>query len=83
MANFYCKFCGHQASSIASLTYQACQLHPDGSNKGKHILYEGSEKPKYFCKYCGANASSIAHLTYQNCPKHPKGAHKGRHEPAL
>ena len=33
---FYCKYCGHKASSVASLTVSACIRHPNGPHKGKH-----------------------------------------------
>ena len=44
---FYCKYCGHKASSVASLTASACIRHPNGPHKGRHALYEGSEKESY------------------------------------
>ena len=80
---FYCKYCGHKASSVASLTASACIRHPDGPHKGRHALYEGSEKESYTCKYCGHKASSIASLTSSVCIRHPNGPHKGKHAPAL
>ena len=83
MANYYCEYCGAKFPSIASLTAQGCFRHPDGAHKGKHKLYEGSEKSQYVCKYCGEKFSSIASLTGQNCFRHPAGAHKGKHAPAL
>ncbi|MCX6251779.1 MAG: hypothetical protein NTX61_13635 [Bacteroidetes bacterium] len=83
MANFYCEYCGTTASSVSSLTSGNCQRHPNGSFKGKHSLYQGSEKAKYTCKYCGSNASSISSLTGQNCQRHPDGSFKGHHSPAL
>lgn len=83
MANFYCKYCGSKASSISSLTSSSCSRHPSGTNKGKHTLYEGSEKSQYSCKYCGSKASSISSLTSSSCSKHPDGSNKGKHEPAL
>lgn len=79
MANFYCEYCGSKASSIASLTLNSCPRHPEG--RGKHKLYEGSEKSKYSCKYCGSSASTISSLTLNSCPRHPNG--KGKHSPAL
>jgi len=82
MANFYCKYCGSKASSVASLTGSSCSRHPLGSNKGKHTLFEGSEKSQYTCKYCGSKASSIASLTGSSCSRHPNGSNKGKHEPA-
>ncbi|MBS1641070.1 MAG: hypothetical protein JST94_05870 [Bacteroidetes bacterium] len=83
MANYYCKYCGAHASSISSLTGSYCPRHPDGSNQGKHELYEGSEKSQYSCKHCGAHASSIWSLTGSYCPRHPNGNNQGKHEPAL
>ena len=80
---FYCKYCGHKASSVASLTASMCIRHPDGPHKGRHALYEGSEKEKYTCKYCGKQFSSIASLTASKCIRHPAGPHKGNHVPAL
>lgn len=83
MANFYCEHCGQKFSSVSSLTSNSCGKHPNGSHKGKHKLYEGSEKPKYTCKYCGQQFSSIQSLTSNSCGKHPNGSHKGKHAPAL
>ena len=80
---FYCKYCGHKATSVASLTTSACIRHPDGPHKGRHALYEGSEKEAYTCKYCGHKASTISSLTASACIRHPNGPHKGKHEPAL
>jgi hypothetical protein len=81
--NYYCKYCGTKAPSIASLTISNCSRHPNGENKGKHALYEGAEKPKYECKHCGASAPSLSSLTASTCPRHPLGANKGKHEPAM
>ena len=83
MANYYCEYCGSKASSVSSLTGGNCHRHPNGPYKGKHKLYEGSEKSKYTCKYCGSSASSISSLTGGNCPRHPNGPYKGKHAPAL
>lgn len=83
MANFYCEYCGHKANSIANLTNNNCQRHPDGFAKGRHKLYEGSEKSHYSCKHCRTSANSIANLTNNNCQKHPDGFAKGRHAPTL
>lgn len=83
MTNYYCKYCGTKNSSISGLTTNSCPRHPLGANKGKHVLYEGSEKPKYSCKYCGTSNAAISGLTTNNCPRHPNGANKGKHEPAL
>lgn len=79
--NFYCEYCGAKYSSISALTSGSCPKHPDG--KGKHKLYEGSEKSQYFCEYCGRKYNSISDLTANSCSKHPNGANKGRHAPAL
>lgn len=78
-----CKYCGHKAGSVGSLTGSACQRHPDGPGKGQHALYEGGEKSVYTCKWCGKRASDIASLTSSKCQRHPKGPGEGRHEPAL
>ncbi|AWA30991.1 hypothetical protein HYN48_13375 [Flavobacterium magnum] len=83
MSNFYCEYCGVKASSISSLTINSCPRHPLGNSKGKHKLYEGSEKSKYSCKYCGTSASSISSLTINSCPRHPNGNSKGKHAPTL
>ena len=53
MANVYCAYCGYKTNSVSTLTNLSCPRHPNGPNKGKHILYEGSEKTQYVCKYCG------------------------------
>jgi hypothetical protein len=83
MANYYCEYCGVKASSVSSLTSSWCSRHPNGPNKGKHKLYEGSEKSKYTCKYCGNSASSLNSLTASWCARHPNGYTKGIHAPAL
>ena len=83
MANYYCKHCGQRFSSVSSLTSSWCPRHPDGCNRGKHALYEGSEKPSYTCKYCGREFPSISSLTSSWCPRHPDGCNRGRHSPAL
>lgn len=79
----FCKYCGREAANVRVLTSCLCPRHPDGANKGKHVLYEGSEKSQYTCKYCGRTAASIRVLTSCVCPRHPAGANKGKHEPAL
>jgi len=83
MANFYCEYCGTKFSSVTSLTSLSCQRHPNGAGKGKHKLYEGSEKSKYTCKYCGTLHSSLILLTSSSCYRHPNGSGKGKHAPAL
>lgn len=83
MANFYCEYCGTKSSSVSSLTASFCSRHPRGAGKGKHKLYEGSEKSKYTCKYCGNSSSSLSSLTASSCSRHPNGAGKGKHSPAL
>lgn len=82
MANYYCEYCGTKSASVSGITSQACQQHPLGNNKGRHKLYEGSEKSQYVCKYCGTKRTSIRSLV-QACPKHPNGNNKGKHSPAL
>ena len=83
MANYYCEYCGHKSSSVSSLTSASCPRHPNGRYKGKHKLYEGSEKSQYVCKYCGYKSSSISSLTSASCLRHPDGNYKGKHAPAL
>lgn len=83
MANFYCEYCGQRFSSISTLTAASCLRHPYGSGKGKHKLYEGSEKAKYTCKYCGQSFGSISSMTAASCLRHPNGSGKGKHAPAL
>ena len=83
MSDFYCEYCGTKRSNVTSLTGSSCPRHPDGSNKGRHKLYEGSEKSNYTCKYCGTSRSNIASLTGSSCPRHPEGSNKGKHAPAL
>lgn len=83
MANFYCKHCGHKSSSVSALTSGTCLRHPAGPNKGKHALYEGSEKSEYTCKNCGRDFPTLTSLTSATCLRHPDGANKGRHQPAL
>lgn len=80
---YYCEYCGQDFPSISFLAGGLCPLHPDGSSRGKHKLYEGTEKKYYFCKYCGLKTTSIKSLTGGTCPNHPKGSCKGRHQPAL
>ncbi len=83
MANYYCEYCGTVASSISHLTAGVCTRHPNGPNKGKHSLYQGSEKSQYNCKYCGTRSSTIFILTGGVCNRHPSGPNKGKHAPAL
>ena len=83
MANFYCEYCGTKFSSVSSLTASSCVRHPNGPNKGKHKLYEGSEKSQYSCKYCGTSASTLTSLTANSCNRHPNGTGKGKHASAL
>ena len=78
MANFYCEYCGLKFPTIQALTGTSCYHHAAGWNKGKHKLYEGSEKSQYLCKYCGKKYSSLTQLTSCSCSKSPTG----RHSPA-
>ena len=83
MSNFYCEYCGTKSSNVSTLTAGSCARHPNGSLKGKHKLYEGSEKSQYTCKYCGTKSSNISTLTGGSCARHPNGSLKGKHSPAL
>lgn len=83
MSNFYCKLCGSKFSSIQNLTNGFCLRSPLGALKGRHELYEGSEKSQYFCKLCGQKFTSIQQLVNGFCLRSPLGALKGRHEVAL
>lgn len=83
MANYYCEYCGSKFNNVRTLTAQSCIRHPDGPIKGKHKLYEGSEKSKYTCKYCGQLFNSLTTLTGFSCLRHPKGSNKGKHSPSL
>ena len=80
---YYCEYCGHKFPAVRLLVSATCPRHPDGSNKGRHKLYEGTEKSEYTCKYCGHKFPSIMLMTGGTCPYHPKGSHKGGHAPAL
>ena len=42
--HYYCEYCGKKFPDVRQLTSATCPRHPDGSNKGRHKLYEGSEK---------------------------------------
>lgn len=83
MANFYCEYCGTKSMSVSSLTAGSCVRHPNGANKGKHKLYEGTEKSQYVCKYCGTKNTTLTSLTAGSCLRHPNGTNKGKHAPAL
>jgi hypothetical protein len=81
MQKYYCENCGSKSNSILSLTEKSCYRHPLGSGKGKHEVYQGSEKAQYSCKYCGGTSSTIFSLTSFSCPQHPNGNNEGRHLP--
>ena len=81
--NYYCEYCGHKFPSARLLASSSCPRHPDGSNRGPHKLYEGTEKTKYTCKYCGRQFSTILQMAAAPCSHHPKGCNKGNHAPAL
>ena len=83
MSNFYCEYCGLKYTSVSALTIGSCSRHPNGPCKGKHKLYEGSEKSQYICKYCGMKYKSLSDLTSAACTRHPNGSCKGKHAPAL
>lgn len=84
---FYCKYCGEEFRNVRAMAYDGrkCFYHPDGSYKGPHALYEGSEKPEYTCKYCGQRFRTLRLMAIdgRKCPRHPNGSYKGRHEPSL
>ncbi|MGL5958267.1 MAG: hypothetical protein ACRCZY_09615 [Phocaeicola sp.] len=83
MSTIYCEYCGHKFPNVRMLAGASCSRHPNGSNKGNHKLYEGTEKSKYTCKFCGKTFSSILAMVGGNCPYHPNGCNKGNHSPAL
>ena len=83
MANFYCEYCGTKGNTISNLVASSCHRHPFGAGKGKHKLYEGTEKQKYSCKYCGTSSTTISGLVASYCHRHPNGAGKGKHGVAL
>ena len=83
MASVYCEYCGVKLPSVQVLTATSCYRHPLGCNKGKHKLYQGSEKPQYTCKYCGIKYPSLSTLCAMTCSRHPNGSGKGKHSPAL
>ena len=83
MPNFYCGYCGHKFNNVRSLTSCSYPRHPDGPSKGKHKLYEGTEKDEYTCKYCGHKFNNLFTMTGCSCPRHPDGPSKGKHSPAL
>lgn len=81
--NFYCEYCVHKFPNVRLFATGTCLRHHDGSNKGYHKLYEGSEMTKYTCKSCGKQFPSIQVMVEGTCPYHPKGSNKGSHAPAL
>lgn len=83
MGKLYCEYCGASYDNVRSLTSLSCPRHPLGQGKGKHKLYEGSEKSVYTCKYCGQRYPSIRSMVSVSCPRHPLGPGKGKHSPAL
>lgn len=83
MSNTYCEYCGKAFASARMLTSSKCAKHPDGTFKGLHKLYEGSEKKQYTCKYCGKPFPSLQPLVSNKCTKHPAGTFGGFHSPAL
>ena len=61
---FYCKKCGHEYSSLSSLTNSWCF---QTNNKEKCQLYEGHEHGPYHCKVCGHEYFSLSSLTNSWC----------------
>lgn len=46
----YCAYCGQSFKSVSELTRAGlCARHPDGPVRGKHKLYEGTEKTASTC----------------------------------
>ncbi len=80
---YYCEYCGQKFTDVRQLTAISCARHPNGANKGKHKLYEGTQKSRYTCKYCGQQFASIQQMTGISCSRHPNGCNKGKHSPAL
>ena len=71
----YCAYCGQSFKSVSELTRAGlCARHPDGPVRGKHKLYEGTEKSAYTCKYCGAEARTIDRLTASTCVRTRSGS---------
>ena len=83
MPKYYCEYCGRSFPDVRQLASAPCAYHPDGTNRGRHKLYEGSEKSRYTCRYCGTQFSTIMQMVTAPCAYHPKGTNKGRHSPAL
>jgi DNA-directed RNA polymerase subunit RPC12/RpoP len=83
MSNHYCKYCGNKFISVYALTAASCGRHPDGCNKGKHALYEGSEKTQYICKHCGLKFPTIYAMTAQKCSRRQGTEKNKQHEPTL
>ena len=81
MSDYYCEYCGRRYSSVRELTGNKCPRHPEGTNKGFHSLYEGSEKSSYACKYCGRTYKSIHDMSQNPCSRNPQLC--GYHLPAL
>ena len=67
---FYCKYCGHERSSVSGLTSGSCSKNPEGKY---HVPYEGDKKEMYSCKYCGSSYYTIKELTSELCLRNPKG----------
>ena len=80
---YYCVYCGLPFPSVMALRNATCSMHPNGVGKGKHELYEGSQKSTYYCKYCGLPFPSLLSLCNATCSQHPYGVGKGKHSPAL
>lgn len=78
MGNYYCEYCGHKFSSVATMMNSSCFRNPTGGRN--HKLYEGSEKSKYTCKYCGREFPSLETMANCNCIRNPHGKN---HSPAL
>lgn len=79
----FCEYCGHKFPDARMLASGTCPRHPDGANRGRHKLYEGTEKREYVCKFCGRKFPSILVMVGASCASHPAGANRGGHFPAL
>lgn len=76
MTKYNCEYCETASSSISTLVASPFHRYPLGINKGKHRLYEKSEKSKYDSKYYGTSLFSLQSLTASPCYRHPNGANK-------
>lgn len=69
---YYCKYCGHHAATVGTLTINSCPYSPTK----KHQPYEGPVQSKYTCKFCGYKASTMGTLCINLCSKSPNKHHQ-------